>query len=234
MGSALRTLNPDWTFATRTDCDVTNADALTSMFARERPNIVVHAAAITNHQHPNAADLMRVNAHATETVARLCRRDYVRMVYLSTHYVYGGEAPDGGYTERDACAPIGAYAWSKFLGESFARLAPDHLIVRGSWYTWHSRVAGWKERGALTDAWHTREPVESAARKISRLTLSNLGGIINIGGPRRTFYETCRAEFPDVEVLPAWRAELDRSGTLPYPFPRDHSVSTRRYTSLCE
>src|SRR5690348_6521905 len=128
MAHALRALAPEWFSFNRVALDVTDPARVTRVLDSVAPDVVVHAAAITDHQHPDAGDLMRVNVLGTEHVARWCRSTGARLVYLSTHYVYGGEAPEGGYHEHDACAPIGGYAWSKYLGERVVELlVPNRL-----------------------------------------------------------------------------------------------------------
>jgi dTDP-4-dehydrorhamnose reductase len=230
MGRALKTLLPEARALSRAECDVRDAARVSFCVRRYNPDVVVHAAAITDHQHPSAADLIETNIEGTRAVARACRAFGVRIVYLSTHYVYGGEAPEGGYDEMDACAPIGAYAWSKLAGERWVEaLAPAHTIVRGSWYT-PAKVRGWAERGALVDAWHNRMSVAEAARKLAALIQTPVRGVVNIGAAKReTFHDTACRECPATEVVATTLADF--AGT-PYPFPRDTTVSTARWEAL--
>ena len=230
LGRALRAFLPDARFLSRAECDVRDFHACGDIVSKA--DVVIHAAALTDHQHPNAAEVIESNIIGTRNIAWLCRTYSKRLVYLSTHYVYPGVK--GDYAEFDATKPIGTYAWSKFAGEQWAMTAQvDNLIVRGSWYTHATRVAHWLRNGALTDAWCSREPVESAARKIAALARSDVRGVVNIGGPRRTFYEIASAECPGVEVKPITRATLDLMRVGPsYAFPRDVSVSTAKFDAL--
>ena len=222
IGQALRAFLPsDTIYLSRHDFDV-----------RERrwddrwleADAVIHAGALTDHQHPNAAQIIETNIIGTQHVAELCRMTGRRLVYLSTHYVYPGET--GHYRESDLPRPIGTYAWSKFAGEAWAATVPDHCIIRGSWYTYATRLAAWARNGAVVDAWCSREPATSAARKIARLTSMEVRGVINIGGPRRTFAEIAADEGVDAPGIA--RAQLRG----PYPFPADSSVNTEKYDSL--
>lgn len=230
LARALRAYLPNATYLSRTECDVRNFEYC--MHVAAEYDTVIHAAALTDHQHPNAAEVIETNIVGTRNIAWLCRTYSTRLVYLSTHYIYEGAR--GGYTEYDAPKPIGAYAWSKYAGEQWAATAQhDSLIVRGSWYTHATRVAHWLRNGALTDAWCSREPVESAARKIAALARSDVRGIVNIGGPRRTFYEIACAENPGVNVPSITRATLDLMRVGPsYAFPVDCSVSTAKFDAL--
>lgn len=231
LGTALRSFLPDSArFLNRRDCDVRDAARVALMLGRLKPDVVLHAAALTNHQHPNAAEVIDTNIMGTRNVARWCRAADVRLVYTSTHYVYGGNAPEGGWTELDAPAPIGTYAWSKLAGEHWTEMVRNALVVRGSWYT-PAKVRAWAERGALVDAWCTREPTRDAARKVAALALSDARGVVNIAGPERTFHDIARAELPGDAVQATTLAELDR-GDAPYPFPRRNVVCAVRFDGM--
>ncbi len=230
LACALRDLRPRWTYLAHTECDVRSAGAVHRTLHALRPDVVLHTAALTDHQHPNAADVIETNIEGTRLVALAARQLDITMVYTSSHYVYPGVR--GGYTEFDATQPIGAYAWSKLVGEQWVEtlLRPSEraLIVRGSWYTRETRLDRWAKRGALTDAWCSREPVEDAARKIVALTEAGVRGTVNIGGARRTFFEILLDE-GYIGFRPVRRADF---GDLPYAFPADVSVSTALFDGL--
>lgn len=232
LARALREFLPDATYLSREACDVRDANSVFTALDDCSPHIVIHAAALTDHQHPNAGELMATNVLGTAQVAHWCRGIGARLVYLSSHYVYAGRS--GSYRESEIPEPIGAYAWSKYLGECWLEDILGDMpwcIVRGSWYTYRTRVAHWRRNGALTDAFCSREPVESAARKIAALARSDVRGVVNIGGPRRSFHEIAR-EVCGNDVREITRAELEHALSLPYAFPRDCSVSTAKFDAL--
>lgn len=233
LAQALREFLPDATYLSRRDCDVRNFDAVRIALCDAWADVVVHAAALTNHQHPDAGAVIETNIIGTANVAQWCSMLDTRLVYLSTHYVYPGAR--GNYVEHDEPRPIGTYAWSKLAGEEFAKEVQNTLIVRGSWYT-QRRVALWARQGALTDAYTNREPVRDAARKIAALIRADVCGVVNIGGARRTFYDIARAELPEgTPIKPASREDFNAAlgtGAVPYAFPRDSSVSTAKFDAL--
>ena len=67
-------------------------------------------------------------------VAAACNRNHVRLIAISTDYVFDGNA-DRPYSEFDR--PTGGatvYGQSKFAGEELVRIhCPDHVIARISW-----------------------------------------------------------------------------------------------------
>ena len=221
MGTMLKAFLPDDTlYCSRKDWDVT----------REPPSLpaevdtVLHLAALTDHQHPNAAEIIETNILGTQRVARYCRSLSLRMVYLSSSYVYAGET--GNYRETDECRPIGAYAWSKYAGEGWASTVPNHLIIRGSWYS-EDKLAK-MAHGALRDAWHNRETPRKAAEKIAFLTMKGATGIYNIGGSRQTFFDLVFAN----GILPNGILRKDLNPRLPYPFPIDTSLNDDKFCAF--
>lgn len=244
IGRALREFLPDARYLSRRDCDITNDRQLAEVFGTLEPgSTVIHAAAVTDHQHPDAGQVIETNVIGTERVARYCRAFGMKLVYLSTHYVYPGET--GDYRETDETRPIGAYAWSKLAGEGWARLPDEWLIIRGSWYT-PEKVQDWARKGALVDARCNRETPRKAASKITNLILHGATGIYNIGGERRTF-----ADIVEDNGIQDYRRNTrsaikgfglrklsQESGGFealpppPYPFPADSSVNVDKYRTL--
>lgn len=218
MGRALREFLPDATYLSREECDVTNAEQVDAAL-RSRPDVVIHAAAITGHRYPDIGLLLKTNYHATGIIVDAAQRNGVKVAYLSTHYVYWGRL--GNHRETDILRPIGNYAWTKMAGESLLR--PGDLIIRGSWYD-KEKLAKWD--GAARDAYCSREPVRDAAKKIALLVTKGAEGIYNIGGKRRTFWEIARDE--GMEMRTRHRREL----TNAYDFPADSSVNTDKYAAF--
>ena len=118
------------------EADITDENAIDAVIAQASPDAVIHCAAMTAvDKCETERDLaFRLNARGTANVAAACRRHGVRLVAISTDYVFEGDA-DRPYTEFDR--PTGGrtvYGQSKFAGEEAVRsLCPDHVIARISW-----------------------------------------------------------------------------------------------------
>lgn len=118
--------------ADRARLDVTDRGAVEEAFMAVRPEVVVHAAAMTAvddcESDPDRAFL--VNALATRHVAEAARTARAHLCYISTDYVFDGHS-SRPYLEWDPPNPLSVYGRSKLGGE--AELGPDATIVRTSW-----------------------------------------------------------------------------------------------------
>ena len=118
------------------EADITDENAIDAVVRDNAPDAVVHCAAMTAvDKCEEAVDLAyRLNARGTANVAAACNRHGVRLVAISTDYVFEGDA-DRPYTEFDR--PTGGrtvYGQSKFAGEELVCvLCPNHVICRISW-----------------------------------------------------------------------------------------------------
>lgn len=115
--------------------DVTDEQRSKELIEYINPDVVIHCAAYTqvdrSEDEPNLA--YRVNVMATRQLAKLCSEKGIRLVYISTDYVFNGLNSEG-YSESDYPHPINFYGRTKRLGEKWVqRCCPNHLILRTSW-----------------------------------------------------------------------------------------------------
>lgn len=118
------------------EADVTDEDAIDAVLAAARPDAVIHCAAATAVDACEASPerAYRLNARGSANVAAACHRQGVRLIAISTDYVFAGDAARA-YTEFDAAnGGRTVYGQSKFAGEELVRrLCPNHCICRVSW-----------------------------------------------------------------------------------------------------
>jgi dTDP-4-dehydrorhamnose reductase len=125
----------------RPDFDLDYPDAFAALVTRDRPEVVVHAAAWTDVEgcaRDPALALAR-NGEATGALARATAPAGVDLVVISTNEVFDGARTDGrGYGPADPTNPPNPYGASKLAGERLAADAyaaePARLaIVRTAW-----------------------------------------------------------------------------------------------------
>ena len=120
----------DVTALTRTDLDVTDADAVRD--AVRGHDVVVNCAAYTavDDAETHEGQAFAVNALGAANVADACRSVGARLVHLSTDYVFAGDA-DEPYAEDAALSPLSAYGRSKAAGEwAVQARCPQAWVVR--------------------------------------------------------------------------------------------------------
>ena len=112
--------------------DLADRDSVLSCITTAQPDAIVHAAAFTDvdgcERDPDRALLL--NALGTRYVAHGARLVGARVCYVSTDYVFRGDA-GRPYHEWDAPDPLSAYGRSKLGGER--ELDPGSTVVRTSW-----------------------------------------------------------------------------------------------------
>lgn len=117
------------------DWDIADMRAGEEVLTRERPDVLLNLAAITNVDgcEDNPEQAFRVNGEAPGTLARLCSRFNIKLVHFSTDYVFDG-LKAGPYREDDPTNPLSVYGRSKLLGEkNVLELARSALVIRTEW-----------------------------------------------------------------------------------------------------
>jgi dTDP-4-dehydrorhamnose reductase len=119
----------------RPELDLADQKSVTAVVARERPGIVVNAAAYTavDKAETEPAIAHALNALGAEHVATACAANAIPIIHLSTDYVFDG-TKDAPYVEDDPTAPINVYGRTKLEGEQrVASACERHLILRTAW-----------------------------------------------------------------------------------------------------
>jgi dTDP-4-dehydrorhamnose reductase len=196
--------------------DVRNAELVAEYIDRTAPELVIHAAAITDNRAIEAdpREALEVNIKGSTNVALACLKRRTRLVYLSTDYVYPGD--QGPYEESAALHPFNLYAWTKLAGEAAVRAVPNHLIIRLSF---GPKVLSYSH--AFTDKWSSKEYVDLLAPQLLEAAMSPLTGVLNLGGERRSLFDFARLRNPEVQPLRREQAVHDS--------PSDTSLELERW-----
>lgn len=197
----------------RPEYDLDDPRAAVSLLERDRPELVIHAAAWTDvdgcARQPDLA--RRRNSEAVKELAAACARRNVALALVSTNEVFDGDRTDGrGYAEMDPTGPPNPYGASKLEGERAARAAlpPDALwIVRTAWLygppgndfpskilAAADRLPGDEPLRVVSDEWGSPTYAPDLAAGIIALMRNSAGGLfhlVNAGQASR--YEWARA-----------------------------------------
>src|SRR5229473_3547662 len=122
--------------------DIAQRESVFAAVARERPDIVVNAAAYTAvdraESEPDIA--WASNCSGPANLAAACHDALTPLIHLSTDYVFDGSKA-GAWREEDPVKPLGVYGKSKEAGDQAVRGAlAHHVILRTAWvYSAHGR-----------------------------------------------------------------------------------------------
>ena len=174
------------------EMDVYNLSDIDYAIRKFNPDIFIHSGAFTrpmikHDQQPDES--IKANIIGTSNVVLSCMTYDVKLVYISTDYVYPGNA--GNYSENDPLLPFTKYGWSKLGGECAVMLYENSLVLRISMSNRpfpHAKAFSDVKKSLLFD--------DEAAKIILRLL--DKKGIINVGGKSQTIYEFVSKHNPDV------------------------------------
>lgn len=119
------------------DIEITDMTSVKKSLKKHKPDVVINTAAFVRVDDCEVEKdrAFLVNALGARNVAVAAQELGVRLVHLSTDYVFGGEGQPRStpYTEFDTPVPVNTYGRSKLAGEESVRhLCLRHFIVRSS------------------------------------------------------------------------------------------------------
>jgi len=119
--------------------DITDLSKIEKILGNEKPDVLINCAAYTAvdraESEPEKAYLL--NAKGPGILAKACHKAGIRLVHVSTDFVFDGKTPRP-YKEDDEVNPIGVYGKSKLEGEIAVRSSTEnYVIVRTSWLYGH-------------------------------------------------------------------------------------------------
>lgn len=116
--------------------DIANGADLSRIFEKERPDVVLNAAAWTDvdRAEKEESSARLVNAYGADLVAKECSRFDAKLVHISTDYVFSGDSRVP-WSEMAPLAPVSAYGRTKAEGEGLVgrTYAEGTFIVRTAW-----------------------------------------------------------------------------------------------------
>lgn len=118
------------------DADITNAAGIDKIISGIKPDAVVHCAAMTavDKCESEQETAYRLNAFGSGNVAAACYRHNVRLIAISTDYVFDGSLNRPYHEFDNANGGNTVYGQTKFAGEELIRRhMPNHVIARISW-----------------------------------------------------------------------------------------------------
>jgi len=109
--------------------DLTDSESLDVMIRQERPDVILHAAALSKpddcERDPKRAD--RINTEATQRLLQAAAAIGSYFCYISTDFVFDGI--QGMYREEDQPDPVNHYGYTKWQAEKRVQAYPHAWSV---------------------------------------------------------------------------------------------------------
>ena len=166
----------------RKDLDITDAAAVRSRVAAERPSLIVNCAVVqVDEAERDAAKATAVNVEGAGFLAEAAARCRAEIIQFSTQYAFDGEligrAP---YTIKDQPRPVNIYGKTKIAGEEAVRAAcAQSYVIRTSWVygsgkdsflcTVHNDLGSGRRVRAIDDVWSSTTYVEDLIVRCSEI-----------------------------------------------------------------
>ncbi len=117
------------------EMDITDASSVAKVIKEASPDAVIHCAAYTavDAAEDNVDICSKVNKDGTQNIANVCKELDIKMIYISTDYVFDGEGTRP-WEPDDKPDPLNVYGLTKYEGEvAVTSTLSKYFIVRIAW-----------------------------------------------------------------------------------------------------
>ena len=117
------------------EMDITDADSVNKVITESDVDAVIHCAAYTavDAAEENQEICRKVNVEGTQNIATVCKNLGIKMMYISTDYVFNGEGTRA-WEPDDEREPLNVYGQTKYEGElAVQNTLDEYFIVRIAW-----------------------------------------------------------------------------------------------------
>lgn len=196
LGNELRKFSKDILSPTRKEIDIADFFKLKEYIILHNPDLIINAAAETDNRKIEKfpSNAINTNIIGSANLSIICNESGIRLVYISTDYIYKGDK--GNYKEGDEIFPFNLYAWTKLGGECSTVSVKNHLIIRTSF---GKNTFDYSE--AFIDKWSSKDYVDVIAPLIYEAAISPLTGILNLGTERKTLYTHAKERNENVNAV---------------------------------
>ena len=169
-------------FRNKEELNILSSSSIQKNLKKYKPRYILHLAGLSRPMEiheKNISKSIDLNIIGTSNLVKEASRLGIKIIYLSTSYVYPGTK--GNYKETDPVKPWNNYSWSKLGGECAVQMYKNSLIIRLC-----MTEKPFVHKKAYANVKLNFIFQEEAAKLI--LKVINQKGIINLGGPSQTVY----------------------------------------------
>ena len=169
-------------FKSKKELNILKPHSIEKCIKKEKPKIILHSAGLSRPMkihEKNISKSIDLNIIGTCNIVKICEKYKIKLIYLSTGYVY--EGTKGNYNENDPVKPFNNYGLSKFGGECAVQMYRNSLILR---ITMTEKPFSYKSAfsNLITNFMYHEDFVKILHKLIHKK------GIINVGGKTQSVY----------------------------------------------
>ena len=184
-------------FPNKIRLNILNINSIKKYLKLKKPNYLVHLAGLSRPMDLHEKNINKsidLNIIGTANITKICSDLKIKLIYISTSYVYPGEK--GNYKETDPIKPINNYGLSKMGGEAAVRMYKNSLVVRAS-MTEKPFIHSKAFSDFITNFIYHEDFVKLLFKVI------NKKGIINIGGKSQSVYSFAKSKNLNIKKISA-------------------------------
>ena len=209
--------NLNFIYTDKKNFNILNYRQMNNFLKNKQIDYLIHVAGLSRPMsiHEKKIDVsIDLNIIGTANIVKICQRKKIKLIYLSTNYVYPGNK--GNYREDSPLKPFNNYAWSKLGGEACVHLYKNSLILRVCMtdypFTHKKAIKGAKSSFIFNKFVSSMIPI-----------LIKDKGILNVGGKKRDIYDFAKKY--DTSVKPINLKKIKN-------FPSDSSMNIQKLKKI--
>jgi dTDP-4-dehydrorhamnose reductase len=175
--------NKEFIFKNKNELNILSVSSINKCIKKYKPTYILHLAGLSrpmNVHEKNIIKSINLNIIGTSNIVMEASKFNIKVIYLSTSYVYPGTK--GNYKEHEPVKPWNNYSWSKLGGECAVQMYKNSLVIRLC-----MTEKPFIHKYAYANVKSNFIFQEDAAKLLLRIL--NKKGIINLGGPSKTVYD---------------------------------------------
>ena len=182
-------------FRNKKQLNILNYSSIKKNISSFKPDFVLHLSGLSRPMKIHEKYINKsidLNIIGTCNVVKACINSKIKIIYLSTSYVYSGKK--GNYKENDPVLPWNNYGWSKLGGESAVQMYKNSLILR----------ACMTEKPFLHKTAYTNVKTNFIYHDDFInifLKILDKKGVFNIGGKSQSVYNFAKSNKKDVKKI---------------------------------
>ncbi len=179
------------------EMDISNLESLQTVLESEKPDVVIHTAAMTQVDDCEfqKEECVSLNITAVENIVKLSKKLNFRLIHLSTDFIFDGTKKM--YREDEQPNPLSYYGWSKLESEKMVLINSTNYAIlrtvlvygtvsdmsRSNIMLWaYNTLRDGKEAKVVDDQFRTPTLADDLAQGCLLAALYNGNEIFNIAG----------------------------------------------------